>query len=601
MSLLQRTGEAGSPAALGGREVPLAALAHGKNPGAWKQGAIALLILAVAYGVLQNGRWVSGTDTGYYLSIAKNLVVGKGYTFNGGPVKLIPPLWPLVLAAAMKISTSFWFLNLMPMAGMLMAAGLWYRVLLRLTTPRRAAITVVVSGLLFYSYMSAAQLRTEALFCAALAGATLLAMQVSEGKGGAGRVGLLCALVSALVLTRWIGITAAAVVAAALLSGRKLTQPTIERGWVLAGVTLVVATLTFFTARLVLQNLGDKPEMDYNTIDLSPAERKSGKVDREDMDVVGSGGGPIQGVLTGKGFVAGARSFMNAGKWVSGLVWMPAYIGVTDRKIGLVTNAVGWILIALFGVVAWRDARTAQRWLWIGVALYCASLIFRMRDPNPRYFVPVAPLLLMGVWLGADYLAGIWKNRARGKLARLAAPVVLVSALLVNGALWAVDVWVFRSTDFYSSYRAGNMDRLFSAARYLIDRQVASGQVAVSPYYQNLGRPKPRRNGEGLRAMALLTGVGIRAVPEKLGTQPNPALAEWMSKKQVRYYLYRPPESPWRAHHFRIAKVQSLRTNVPVEQIPTNPSWELYELSHGKLQRVPLGDPGDWPTRVPGI
>ena len=42
------------------------------------------------------------------------------------------------------------------------------------------------------------------------------------------------------------------------------------------------------------------------------------------------------------------------------------------------------------------------------------------------------------------------------------------------------------------------------------------------------------------------SGAGVRSVPEKLGGEPGERLIEWMKKKNVRYYLYRPPESPWR-------------------------------------------------------
>src|SRR5688500_10447884 len=176
MSVVERTGASEPSLAI----APQAARV-GDERGAWRPGLIALLILAVAYGCLQNGRWVSGTDTGYYIAVAKNLALGEGFMFNGGPVKLIPPLWPLTLSVVMRLSTSFWVLNLLPLMGMLVAAACWFGVLRRLMTPMRAAIVVTVSGLLFFSYMSSVQLRTEALFCPALAAAVLLAMHVAEG------------------------------------------------------------------------------------------------------------------------------------------------------------------------------------------------------------------------------------------------------------------------------------------------------------------------------------------------------------------------------------------------------------------------------------
>ena len=68
---------------------------------------IGVAILAVVYLLLQNGKWCSGPDTAFYISVARNLALGRGFNFNGAVVGRIPPLWPAVLAAGMKVSTSF--------------------------------------------------------------------------------------------------------------------------------------------------------------------------------------------------------------------------------------------------------------------------------------------------------------------------------------------------------------------------------------------------------------------------------------------------------------------------------------------------------------
>ena len=70
----------------------------------------------------------------------RHLVLGKGYAFNGEPVAILPPLWPIVLAGAMKISTRWWFLKLVPMGCMAGFLGISYWVLLRFTTPRRVRV-----------------------------------------------------------------------------------------------------------------------------------------------------------------------------------------------------------------------------------------------------------------------------------------------------------------------------------------------------------------------------------------------------------------------------------------------------------------------------
>src|SRR4051794_9624583 len=62
----------------------------------WAGLAVAVTIL-VAYGLLQNPYWVCGGDSEVYTCIARSLVQGKGFVFNGQPVAMVPPGWPLLL------------------------------------------------------------------------------------------------------------------------------------------------------------------------------------------------------------------------------------------------------------------------------------------------------------------------------------------------------------------------------------------------------------------------------------------------------------------------------------------------------------------------
>src|SRR3954468_25013111 len=128
--------------------------------GDWTYWSIGMVILGVAYVLLHNGKWQSGPDTAFYISVARNVASGKGFVFNGAVVGRIPPLWPAVLAAGMKVSTSFAFLNWLPMIFLLGAMGVWYWVLRRLSSARGALAGMVLSGILFFTYSASMQLRT---------------------------------------------------------------------------------------------------------------------------------------------------------------------------------------------------------------------------------------------------------------------------------------------------------------------------------------------------------------------------------------------------------------------------------------------------------
>ena len=54
------------------------------------------VILAAAYAACQNGQWIpGGSDDAYYLTIGRNLLLGRGYVWDGAPVTVSPPGLPM--------------------------------------------------------------------------------------------------------------------------------------------------------------------------------------------------------------------------------------------------------------------------------------------------------------------------------------------------------------------------------------------------------------------------------------------------------------------------------------------------------------------------
>ena len=75
-----------------------------------------LALLVAIFLALHNPYWIRHGDSEVFLSLARNIAGGQGYRFNSQPVAIVPPGWPLVLAAAMKFTTSLALLKLLPMA-----------------------------------------------------------------------------------------------------------------------------------------------------------------------------------------------------------------------------------------------------------------------------------------------------------------------------------------------------------------------------------------------------------------------------------------------------------------------------------------------------
>jgi hypothetical protein len=569
-----------------------------------------MLVLCLAFLLIESGRWHAGADTAYYISIARSLVLGEGFRFNGGPVGRIPPLWPLLLAGAMKISTSFWFLNLIPAACLVGAGGMWYWIVRRAVSPARAFWTAILSSLLFYGFTSATQLRTEALFCLLFSGALLLGVQVGEGRTEWWRIGAAVLLAVLMVGVRWVGLTCWLPVAAAMVSGQ--LKPQLNRQWIGSVLVGMMAVGSFFGFRNLIGWIGTSGTKSL-VVRTDPGPKTNGAAMPRPLSDPDEGGrlpdswGPdeeekplaIQAIFTGAGLADISRRFGDSGKWISSFLYMPMNIGITHQGPGWIINPFGWLLIVMFGLCVWAQGQQ-RRWIWLGVLLYCGMVVFRWKSPNPRYLVPVGPLLFLGCWIGLEQAAAWCGRSSWRKFWRWGAVAFVATVALCNLSLWAVEVYVARSNNFYAHYLAGDLDEMIAAAKLLNERSIDDGQIAVSYYYSNLGRAQPRKNGQGLRSMHLLTGKGIRSVSRKICTdEPNEMLLGWAGREGVKYYLYRPPVSPWRAHHFRLPWWQRLATGQ--KDIPTNPSWKLYELTDDKAILVDLPEASNWPTHVPGM
>lgn len=592
--------------------------------------ALAAGILFVAYLFLQTPFWVPGPDTPFYIGLARSLATKFEYTFNGHWVAKTPPLWPMALAGAMKISPAFAFLNLLPMACMLASAAMWYWILRRFAPPRRAFQVVLLTGLLFWWHCSTTQLRSEPLFCVLFSGAVLLALQVSEGRASWLRIMLLAALCLGMVETRYAGLVAWFAVGGAIISGCAAPP---RRQWAALVITGVVTAGAFWTTTWLLTEV------------LPPVVEETGAegiVPRglESADNAGEEPAIVAMIPSGRSAWTYIAQALSAGQWVAGMLWMPTHVAVSSPAIALAVNILGWLLIAV-AAAAVRRFPGRRGWLLVGAALYAMAIIVRWSGSNPRYLMPIAPLLIIGVWSGFGAIAAASRGFA-ASASRAAAGLFVASLAVCNGALYAVEAGIARSGRLYDLYYGGEAGGLVSIGHYLSERGARDGEIAVSQTYLNLNRVRP--NGFGLRGLVLLTDRGVCVIPtakaqrKKPGTQPatrravarpatpaaeakrrllavidrigdgapSPAVIDYAREKAaltksppVRYYVYRPPVSPWRAWHFRVPWLQRLVTGA--RDIPENPCWELYEIRGDELVKIDFPAVHDWPRRVPGI
>jgi len=558
----------------------------------WRGPALLLVALAAFYGAMQNGLWRPGTDSQVYLTLARNLATGRGYTFNNLPVEKVPPGWPIVLAGAMRVTPAFAVLNLITPACMLAAAAIWYRILTRFVRPGRALAVTALAGTLFGWYQFTLDFLSDGPFTLAAAGSLLLAVQVAEGRKGAWRVPLLALLCAAAICVRWTGALTAVVACGVLLtrwgaeSSEVGVQSSVRRRprWAVVGVVAIVAAGTFLGLRAMLEREKER-HLRAHPVAIENLQRVEQMLTSE-YSVRPLNEGPETYL----------RRLGDAGTWVATLFWRPAELRTASRALGWGVNAVGWGMLGVMGAFVVRRARRGE-WVWVALVAACGALVLQRARPVARYLVPVAPLLLLAAWVGLEELAATARRAGVRRVLRWGSMAFVGSIALTNAVLWAVDVRVTWAADFYDAHEAGEARDLMAAARLV--RETGSPAVVVDDTSTNLGRTRPSQYA--FRVMVFLGGGTVRVAPNDVGADE---LAGWMRSEGALYYLRRLEANPWRLWHFRVPWLQQRLTRKP-PGAPT-PSFELYELSAapgGGLVRValPPRTAERWPRVVPGM
>lgn len=561
-----------------------------------------MLVLVGMYLLLQNPYWVPGGDSEVYVAMARNLATGQGLLFNGQPVAMVPPGWSLVMAGVMMVIPTFLALKLVAMASMVVALGSFYWILRRFVTPFVASACVLISGVLSHVYSLTFWLHSDAFFVMLCALTILVGMQISEGRPLGWRLPVLLILCAASVFVRWAGVLNWLLVAAVLLRGELLPRP--NRNWVVAFAAGVVTAITFLSLPPLMKAWAPPPVQfddgavlaDDQTISVLEEGEGMGLVEGADDFVAQS----YKIVGTGADMPPILMRLISWGTWFSFLLWQPLRLGISFAGVWWVATLTGWMIIAVLLVASVSGVRRRE-WLLAAVMLYTLLLSLRWTHANARYVVPMAPLILMGLFAGAAVLGTILRGQYTRNVVYTLLGICLGSAIVCNLLLYGVDVWVMRSENFYDRYEGGLNKSLIVAAQYLDRVGVGHGQVAINPRYQNLGRT--RNMPTGLRGFTMLTGKAMISVPKRYLPKGLPRYTPfriWLGEQRIYYYLDQPPVSPWRVWHFRVPWLQAYKTGEPPRD--TGAGWRLYRCDGKSIPlQVQRDDVIEYPSRVPGL
>jgi hypothetical protein len=554
---------------------PLAPLiARGTRAAFWFSAAV-IVLLAGIYSLLINPFWVRHGDGEVFLGIARNLVQGRGYRFNGQPVQIVPPGWPLVLAAAMTLTTKLLWLKLLPMLSMIGFLSISYVILLRYTTPIVAALCIVTVAILDPVFSLSYLFFSDGLFCFLAMLAVWLALRINDGADSWWRIGLLALLCAAAVAVRWAGTYWFALIAGALLSGER--RPSLTRRFLACGIAFLATCGTFLALRYTLRVDQSALDPRYDTFlagayDLVNEEDTSAMIER----------------------------FTSFGQWIAGLLWRPGVFYYFTRHYA---NVIGWIIAGCMAVMFWDTIRKRQ-WLFAAAAVYVCALAANWPKPMPRYIVPAAPLIMLAAYQGIS-LAASRLPRTLNWVRTFSLNLFFASIVLINGLLYLSQVWIMRTDDFYERFQGGVHKELIDAAWYLNHLPSGNYEVAISSRWVNLNR---KSYSDGYRrALNFLTHRPIVVVPFEeqqkrrapgqqlpdLCREPDAEVVAWLKQHNVRFYLYQPPI--WLVENFALKS----RQGIPIDK--ANTQWRLYEIIDNQAHRVMLEPTHDWPRDVPGM
>jgi hypothetical protein len=306
---------------------------------------------------------------------------------------------------------------------------------------------------------------------------------------------------------------------------------------------------------------------------------------------------------TGGGRGGYGTRLLSWGRWVAFLLVEPLRLSGSVGALWWVAMILGWGVIGLLLLAAWRQIRLGG-WLLPAVVVYSLLLTLNWALPNSRYLVPVAPLIVVGIILGIAELMNFFTRRWLNKTAHYGGALLLAGVLLANGALYVTDVWVMRAADFYDRWEAGLYRDVLASAKLLNQKGVEDGHVAVNPRYVNFGRP--RYLPSGMRALVMLTGKQTVSVPRGVAShhENHPDLRRWIGPNGVRWCLRQNDSQRWRVRHFLLPGC--IHRHLTTQ--PFNPEqrdgWQLYRhVGAGSplLVELPELSPDDYPRRVPGL
>jgi hypothetical protein len=571
-----------------------------------------LLVVAAACGLLMNPYWSRGGDSEVYLSLARNLLTGHGYTFNGNSAAMIRPLWPALLAATMWLSPTFLAVKLLTAACLWGWAACNYALVRRWLGPWASAGVTIAVALLVPATALAYRPFSDPLFLL-LTSASLVAAYAIADRGVSGRrVALLATLCAAASLTRPATLATFPLVAAAVWAGRAprwreggphpnslpgcrerelappMSRTPFRDPYLLTVAFVGVVTLAAFLAwPLAMRVAPERVDPRYDALLTGHYALFNPPA-----------GETLEEILSGY-----EDRVVRLGRYAAGLFVDPwARSGWPMYAV----NPFGWAGLVVFG---WFGVRAARRgeWVWLATLLFVAAISLNWPNPAQRYLLPVAPLLATGLVLSLSQATALLRWRGGRAVVRVALMGGAALVVAYNAAVWVHEVTIARSGEAYPDrYEGGTTANLPAVAHWLVEQAPKRYEIAAS---QVSGNRKLLTQG-AMRSLHFLTGRPIVLGPERVADPPDRDLARWADPRNVRYFVYQPPVKL--VFHTSYPTTRAVADATPSTAPATQPSddapdvtdpldWQIYLVRDGKVRRIDAAGESRAITRIPGL
>ena len=204
--------------------------------------------------------------------------------------------------------------------------------------------------------------------------------------------------------------------------------------WIALILSLAATTAVFFGERHALKLTPQQEQMAKEAGATFDEPQPPPSAESKTLDLITAKSTPKKSLL--REYFDRVR---DSGKWFSWLLWpVMRFFASGGKFVDWVETALGWPVLILLAAAVVQGGRRRQ-WIWPACGAYCAALCLNWPNPNARYLVPVAPLIIWGVVRGIELIgSGIhWQL-----FHRRAIIVFFASIFLCNGILYAVDLYV---------------------------------------------------------------------------------------------------------------------------------------------------------------